>query len=142
MKSLALGLAQDLHLSEDETEAYRSIIAAVKRFEARSAGEFAAAMHLVKPKSKKTRPSSQVSSAQAAAFFARLDKAKSDPQQTQRILDEMKGLLKPDVVEVARRLGVRTNSKTTKAAALQGIATLTGRTIRERELAERIRGGA
>jgi len=142
MKSLALGLEQGARLSADEAEAYRAILATVQRFDANSATELAAAMNLIKPRRSRSTTSSRTLSAQAAAFYARLEKTKSEPNETQRILEEMGSLLKQDVVEIAKRLGVRTNSRTTKSAALQGIATLSGRAIRERDLAERIRRGA
>ena len=140
--SLAFGFEQGGHLPPDEADAYRSIIEVVRRFESRTASELALAMKGVKPKSSKRGVPPRTLSAQATTFCARLEKANANPSETQRIVDEMVPLQKQEVIEIARRLGVRTNSKTTKTAALQGIATLAGRATREQDLAERIRRGA
>ena len=147
-RSLTFGLEQGGHMSADELDAYESILAAVQRFEGHSAKEFAIAMKLVKPKKPAKQKNSKDASnlltlsEQLATFSTRLEKANADPSETHRIVAEMGALPKAEVVEIAKRLGVHTNSKTTKVAALQGITMLADRASREKALAERIRQGA
>lgn len=141
MKSLALGL-QASHMTADEVEVYKAILAVVQRFESRSISELTAAMRRVRPKVTKASAARPALTSSVEDFCVRLEKAKLDPEETQRVLQEMDVLLKADVVEIAKRRGVRTNSKTGKKAALEAIASLSGRAARDRGLADRIRRGA